>query len=125
MDILKRHAKLTQSNQKLPLSMYRHRDGRTCNITSSDVETLMRQAAAKLFNIHPIKNKAELHMWSSHSSRVGACTTLYAMGFQEMERKHLLRWKSDAFMTYLRNLAVTSRRHNEALADASSIPNFL
>jgi hypothetical protein len=125
MEILKRHAKLTQSNPKLPLSVYRDRAGRTCNITSSDVETLMRQAAAKLFNLHPIKNKAELQMWSSHSLRVGACTTLYAMGFQEMEIKHLLRWKSDAFMTYLRNLAVTSRRHNEALADASCIPNFL
>jgi hypothetical protein len=29
-----------------------------------------------------------------------------------MEIKYLLRWKSNAFMTYLRNLAVTSRRHN-------------
>jgi hypothetical protein len=68
---------------------------------------------------------AELQMWSSHSLRVGACTTLYAMGFHEMEIKHLLRWKSNAFMTYLRNLAVTSRRHNEALNDANCIPNFL
>ena len=54
-----------------------------------------------------------------------ACTTLYAMGFQGMEIKHLLRWKSDTFMTYLRNLTVTLRRHNEAVSDASCIPNFL
>ena len=39
--------------------------------------------------------------------------------------KHSLRRKSDAFLTYLHNLAVTSRQHNEALADASFIPNFL
>ncbi|KAI2489085.1 hypothetical protein MHU86_25514 [Fragilaria crotonensis] len=96
-----------------------------CNITSEAVETCMRDAASKMFNLDPIKNKAELQMWSAHSLRVGACTTLYAMGFHEMEIKHLLRWKSNAFMTYLRNLAVTSRRHNDALADASCIPNFL
>ena len=57
--------------------------------------------------------------------RVGACTTLYAMGFHEMEIKHLLPWKSNAFMTSLCNLAVTSRRRYDALADASCIPNFL
>ena len=125
MQILARHASLTNSNPKLPLSVYRDQSGAPCNITSVDVETSLRHAAAKLYNLDPVKNKAELQMWSSHSLRVGACTTLYAMGFHEMEIKHLLRWKSNAFMTYLRNLAVTSRRHNDALSDASSIPNFL
>jgi hypothetical protein len=125
IQILRRHAKLAYSNPKLPLSLYRHSNGRICNITSADVETCIRDAASKLFNLHPIINRAELQMWSSHSLRVGACTTLYAMGFHEMEIKHLLRWKSNAFMTYLRNLAVTSRRHNDAMHDASCIPNFL
>lgn len=64
-------------------------------------------------------------MWSSHSLRVDACTTLYTMGFHEKEIKHLLRWKSNAFMPYLRNLAITSRRHNTAIEDTSAIPNFL
>ena len=125
MQILLRHAKLTKAHPNLPLSVYRHSDGHIYNITSADVETCIREAAAKLFNLDPVANRAELQMWSSHSLRVGACTTLYAMGFSEMEIKHLLRWKSNAFMTYLRNLAVTSRRHNEALNDASLIPNFL
>ena len=71
------------------------------------------------------KNKAQLALWSSHSLRVGACTTLYSQGFTEMEIKSLLRWKSNAFMTYLRNLAVTSRRHNIAMNDANEIPNFV
>ncbi|KAI2502459.1 hypothetical protein MHU86_12035 [Fragilaria crotonensis] len=125
MQILKRHAELTNKHPNLPLSIYRHSNGSIYNITSADVETGIRNAASKLFNLDPIANRAELQMWSSHSLRVGACTTLYAMGFHEMEIKHLLRWKSNAFMTYLRNLAVTSRRHNEALNDASCIPNFL
>ena len=125
MQILLRHAKLAKSNPKLPLSIYRTNEGRTCNITSADVEHRIRNAASKLFNLDPITHRTELQKWSSHSLRVGACTTLYAMGFHEMEIKHLLRWKSNAFMTYLRNLAVTSRRHNEAIHDASCIPNFL
>ena len=90
IQILKRHAKLAHSNPKLPLSVYRHSNGTICNITSADVENCIREAASKLFNLHPITNHAELQMWSSHSLRVGACTTLYAMGFHEMEIKHLL-----------------------------------
>jgi hypothetical protein len=125
MRILARHAKITKSDQKIPLSVYNASDGTPCNITSAAVETCMRSAASKMFNLDPVKNRTELQMWSTHSLRVGACTTLYAMGFHEMEIKHLLRWKSNAFMTYLRNLAVTSRRHNDAVADASCIPNFL
>ena len=76
------------------------------------------------------KNKAQLALLlSSHSLRAGACsTTLYScnsQGFTEMEIKYLLRWKSNTFMTYLRNLAVTSRRHNIAMNDANEIPNFV
>jgi hypothetical protein len=82
-------------------------------------------AATKAYNLDPTKNAKELQLWSAHSLRVGACATLYAKGFSEMEIKFLLRWKSNAFMTYLRNLAVTSRRHNEAMNDVSEIPNFL
>ena len=123
--ILKRHKTLTQSNPDIPLSVYRNTSGKTRNVTSALLEISMRDAAAQLFNLDKVKNKAELQMWSAHSLRVGACTTLYAMGFHEMEIKHLLRWKSNAFMSYLRNLAVTSRRHNEAISDASCIPNFL
>ena len=124
LQILIRHAKLANAHPKLPLSIYRHHDGRTCNITSADVETCIRNAASKLFSIDPVINRKELQMWSSHLLRVGACTTLYAMGFHEMEIKHLLQWKSNAFMTYLCNLAVTSRHHNNVLASASCIPNF-
>ena len=125
MQILSHHAQLTNSDITLPLSVYRTASGATCNITSADVERSLREAASKLLNLDPVKNKAKLQMWPSHSLRVGACTTLYAMGFHEMEIKHLLRWKSNAFMMHLRNLAVTSRRQNEALSDASCIPNFL
>lgn len=116
---------LAGSSPTIPLSVYRAPNGTPYNITTADVETVMRRAAASLYNLDPIKHRTELSLWSSHSLRVGACTMLYSKGFSEMEIKYLLRWKSSAFMTYLRNLAVTSRRHNIAINEASKIPNFV
>jgi hypothetical protein len=55
MQIMQRHAQLTKSNPSLPLSVYRHDNGSICNITSTDVETLMCQAASELFNLHKKK----------------------------------------------------------------------
>ena len=78
-----------------------------------------------VYKLDRVKHRAILQLYSSHSLRVGACTLLYAKGFSDTEIKHLLRWKSDAFMSYLRNLAVTSRRQNTAVNDGSEIPNFV
>ena len=125
MAILLRHKILTNSSPVQPLSVYRGSDGSACNITTVDIELVIRRAAAILYNLDPVKNRAQLSQWSSHSLRVGACTLLYSKGFSEMEIKYLLRWKSNAFMAYLRNLAVTSRRHNIAMNETSEIPNFV
>ena len=91
MAILKRHAILTNSSPHIPLSVYKGTDGQPYNIKTVEVEHVIRTAAATLFQLDPIKNKAQLALWSSHSLRVGACTTLYSQGFTEMEIKHLLR----------------------------------
>lgn len=115
------------SRTDLPLSIYRRDhspDSLIFNITTADVERSLRAVASTLFALDPVRHKKELQLWSAHSFRVGACATLYSNGFNEMEIKFLLRWKSNAFMTYLRNLAVTSRRHNTALNDISVMPNF-
>ena len=128
--ILERYKTLMGVSTAFPLSVYQSTPPGTSkpqvfNITTALVENAIRAAAAKVYNLDPIKNRRELQLWSSHSLRVGACATLYAKGFSEMEIKFLLRWKSNAFMTYLRNLAITSRRHNAALNDISRIPNFV
>lgn len=125
MAILARHKRLTNSHPTHPLSVYQSSLGVVLNITTADVEHVIRHAAASLYKLDPVKNRAQLTLWSSHSLRVGACTTLYSQGFSEMEIKFLLRWKSGAFMTYLRNLAVTSRRHNVAMNATDAIPNFV
>ena len=87
----------------------------------------MRHSASTLYNLDPVKHRNSpcgpvIHGKSVHAQidTPGASS----------------RWKSNissdgskklnAFMTYLRNLAaVTSRRHNVAMNDASIIPNFV
>ena len=75
--------------------------------------------------VHNIKNKAELKLWSAHSLRVGACVLLHATGFNAIEIKWTLRWRSDAFMDYLRNTHVLATRQNSVLDEVSAMPNFL
>ena len=85
--ILTRHRTLTASSLTQPLSVYRGADGVAYNITTVDIEAVMRRAAATIYNLDPTKHKKQLSMWSSHSLRVGAFTTLYSKGFSEMEIK--------------------------------------
>ena len=125
MSILARHKRLTNSCPTQPLSVYRGADGIAYNITTVDIDVTLRQAAATVYKLDPVTHRETLSLWSSHSLRVGACTLLYSKGFSEMEIKYLLRWKSHAFMTYLRNLAVTSRKQNDAVNNISEIPNFV
>jgi hypothetical protein len=85
----------------------------------------MQKTASEVYNLHPIKDKEALQRWGSHSLRVGACTILYAMGFTETQIQHLLRWRSTAFMAYLRNLGFLALKQSQAISDASKLPNFL
>jgi hypothetical protein len=109
-----------------PLSTYRNTEsGPPQLITSNNIDKIMRQAAATVYNLDPIKHKKELQRWSSHSLRVGACVILHSMGYTETQIKWLLRWRSDAFMVYLRNLAILSNKQNTTLDDAAAMPHFL
>jgi hypothetical protein len=94
-------------------------------ITSVDVERAMRQTASKVYKLDPIRDRDALQRWSCHSLRVGACVILHSLGFSETQIKFLLRWRSNAFMTYLRNLAVLAEKQTQALDAAGTMPNFL
>ena len=116
VSILQRHKKLTNSCPVTPLSVYRGDTNGVPwnNITTVDIETVIHtKAAATVYNLDPIKHRRELMLWLSNSLHVGACTLLYSKGFSEMEIKYLLRWKSNAFMTYLRNFSLTSHRQTK------------
>ena len=100
----------------------------TRNITSDEIEFSMRRAASNIYNLNPAKAREEkdLKLWSAHSLRVGACVLLYVNGYSDTEIKFILRWKSDAFRAYLRNLAFTARKQVQAINRSyDTMDNFL
>ena len=91
-------------------------------ITSVDIETEMRAAACRVYSLDPVRDKVDLQRWSSHSLRVGACVILHALGFQPVDIKFILRWRSDAYLVYLRNTAILAIRHVQAMDEAFTMP---
>ena len=111
---------------KTPLSVYL--DPATLRvrlIASPDIECHMRALAATVYQLHPIKDAKDLRRWGTHSLRVGACVVLHAMGFSALDIQWILRWRSLAFMAYLRNVAITSTRQYLALDRAAAMPHLV
>ena len=97
---------------------------RVRSVTSTEIEAVMRHCASIVCGLHPVHDKEKLEMWSSHSLRVGACVILHAMGFSTIDIQWILRWRSLAFMAYLRNLAGLADRQNVAIDKARGMPHF-
>ena len=123
LKIVRRFIRLRGINDTTtPLALYREPTGRTVLVTSNVIEKVMRQCATV---VHKVKTDPELQLFSAHSLRVGACVILHSMGFNATEIKWTLRWRSDAFMDYLRNTHVLATRQNRVFDEASAMPNFL
>lgn len=127
MAITRCRLSLAPVNDTIPLAVYQNDSNVTTYITNWDVTGMLRSLAAEVYQLNPnnAQDKENLKRWSSHSIRVGACVLLHAMGFSPTDIKFLLRWKSDAFMTYLRNLTFLSRQHADAIDRAAAIPHFI
>ena len=132
MAIIQRFVRLVGWNYDLPLSIYLPENSTVPkNITSTEIEYVMNMLAKRVYHLNPKKpaDAKILEKWGGHSIRVGACVYLYTAGFSEMELKFLLRWKSDAYRYYLRNLAYVARKHNDAINTAARnldiMPNYL
>ena len=78
------------------------------------MENAIKQAARKVYNI---KNKTDLSRFSCHSLRVGACVMLHIAGFSAESIKFELRWRSDSFRDYLRNVISIAAAKGLALTD--------
>jgi hypothetical protein len=120
--IVQRYIRLIGYDQPdVPLAVYQNPTTKKIHtITSSEIDTKLRQLASSVYNINPVTNKSDLACWSSHSLRVEACQILYAHGFHPFEIKALLRWRSDSFMEYLRDIAWVARKRNDAIAALDS-----
>jgi len=103
-----------------PLGLYKSQDGSVRLITDTVVELVMRDLAATIYKLDPVKDKEALQRWSCHSIRVGACVILHSMGFTETQIQFLLRWKSNAFMLYLRNTSILADKQRESITMAAS-----
>jgi hypothetical protein len=123
--IVRRFVRLVGDDHTKPLCLCRDPCGKIRYITSTDISFVFRRAASFVYKLDPIKDAKSLSLWSSHSLRVGACVLLHAMGFTDVQIMWLLRWMSNAFMTYLRNVAVLSHRQNLAFSEAEAMPHVI
>ncbi len=105
----------------LPLAVYKTRSGRVFFINSDDATTVMRSLARTVYNI---TSPQTLRQWTCHSLRVGACCILWAHSKNGDFIQRALRWRSDAWKDYIRDLTVHSDQHNMAMADAWNLPTF-
>ena len=102
----------------LPLSVYKDSTGVLFNVTESKISQIMQAAARAVYGFTKgnKQDDEDIKKFTSHSLRVGACVILQSNDFREYEIKRLLRWRSDTFKDYLRNLAVVSKKLNAAMA---------
>jgi hypothetical protein len=124
--ILRRFIRLVGWKKKIPLAVYNNEaENRIQYVCSSKLERVMQASAAAVYKLDLRKHTDILKTWSAHSLRVGACVILHAQGYSASQIQFLLRWRSFAFMDYLRNLATLSRQQNDAVNQAMDMPNFL
>ena len=100
-----------------PLAIFRD-NKKTHNIIYIDdihIKNVLQEAAKSVYNI---SKKEDLQRFSSHSIRVGACVLLHSQNISTEDIKFRLRWRSDAFRMYLRNITQLAERHRDAVARA-------
>jgi hypothetical protein len=106
-----------------PLSVYwSFTEARVKLVHADAIERYMRHLACTVYHLDPVRDAKDVQRWSSHSLRVGACVALHAMGFSALDIQWILRWRSQAFMVYLRNMAILAIRQYQALDRAAELP---
>ena len=118
-----RRTEIVQSKQdlKTSLELYVNSDDEVVLITPTVIKKHMRMVAS---HVYGLVLSRMLRSSRSGAICVGACVLLHSLGYSETQLKWLLRWKSDAFMAYLRNLAGLADKQSQALNTAAGMPNF-
>ena len=114
--IFLRHSAIP-SAQSLPLALYVSSSGSPRHIIAREVCTLLRKAAKAT---HAITSTQALSRYSCHSIRVGACVQLHHAGWSDRDIQFTLRWRSTAFVAYLRNLPSLAIHQAKALSFPST-----
>ena len=78
-------------------------------VRAKHIEVHLRHIAKAVYNIN---DHDELQKWSPHSIRVGAAVRLHVAGKDGPYMQIRLRWRSLAFMVYLRNtIEIADQQH--------------
>ena len=94
-----------------PMAIFRDDSGNLKLIDNKHVELVLQKLAKSIYNI---SDENELKRFTTHSIRVGACVVLHENNSSAEFIKLRLRWRSDAFLVYLRNTIKLANLHNEA-----------
>ena len=89
------------------------RHGAILFLTEALINAHIKSAAKAVYNI---TNPSDLKRYTSHSARVGAAVHLHLAGKDATFIKTRLRWRSDTFLLYLRNVIELAEQHVTALA---------
>ena len=103
LDIVERFLRLVgPAVTDRPLAIYKcEKTKKILNICSDDSKKLMRLIVRKTYDI---TDKKELNKFTNHSIRVGACCILQSRKASDSFIQSTLRWKSDTWKMYCRNL---------------------
>jgi len=103
-----------------PISVFieikRKKKTRSLNyIDDIHIGTLLRDAAK---SVHNITSKKELARFTVHFIRMGFCGIMHTNESSTSMIQVRLRWKSDAFKIYLRNVEYLAKYHRDVLRKA-------
>jgi hypothetical protein len=124
LSIIRRHRDLALNHPAIPLAIHAV-DSTVCHITDTAIEVVMRELARQTYKLDPTKDREAIQRWSSHSLRVGACVILHSTGRNATEIQHLLRWRSDAFMAYLRNTTLLADTQRASILSVAANPSAI
>ena len=104
-----------------PIAQYTIDNGKRYYIRDTDVSRCLQDAAKVKLGI---TDDATLSRWTCHSLRVTAANELHRLGFGGVFIQQRLRWRSEAFLKYLRNTIHVARQHTEAMGlSATNLTN--
>lgn len=117
--VMKRFQALGADKDTTPLAVFSDNgseNGSAQFIRARHIKQFLQTTAKAVYNI---KKPEDLARFTSHSLRVGACVALHSAGISELNIKHALRWRSDSFMEYLRDVPRRAQQNSCAVLNFS------
>ena len=100
----------------LSIAIYRNPAGASQYIDDFHVTQMLQSLATQVYNI---KNRNDLVRFTTHSLRVGACVLLHETSQTPDFIKARLRWRSDAYLMYLRNTPKLANMYNAEISNSA------